>query len=106
MRTIYEESRTVADNASGSFHSLVPPTSRNKSPVAQPRSAFKMQPEIGQSQHLQYAVDGVEHRFESHSGKHGELPKVGCQEAIAERIETNMLSAPISSRNPVRSSMV
>jgi hypothetical protein len=28
-------------------------------------------------QHLQHAVDGVEHPLESHSGKHGELPKVG-----------------------------
>jgi hypothetical protein len=45
MRTIHEESRTVADNASGSVHSLVPPTSRNKSPVAQPRSALKMRPQ-------------------------------------------------------------
>jgi hypothetical protein len=32
--------------------------------------------------------------------------KLGCQKAIAERIETKMLFAPISSRNPVRSSIV
>ena len=58
MRITYEESRTVADNASGSFHSLVPPTSRNKSPVAQPRSALKMRP-------LKF-VDGLLHlRIES-----------------------------------------
>jgi hypothetical protein len=32
--------------------------------------------------------------------------KLGCQAAIAERIETKLLSAPISSLNPVRSSIV
>src|SRR4029077_10175256 len=40
----YEESRTVADNARGSFHSLDPPTSRKRSPVAQPRRALRIRP--------------------------------------------------------------
>jgi hypothetical protein len=48
------------------------------------------------AQHLEDAVDGLEKCYR----------KSGCQEAIAERIETKMLSAPISSRNPVRSSIV
>src|SRR5271166_3311631 len=32
------------DIASGSFHSLGPPTSRKRSPVAQPKSALRMRP--------------------------------------------------------------
>src|SRR6516165_9442970 len=42
IRTTYDESRTVAARASGSFHSLDLPTIRKSKPTAQPTSTFAM----------------------------------------------------------------
>ena len=43
-RITYEESRTVADIASGSIHAVDPPTSRKRNPVTQPKSELRMRP--------------------------------------------------------------